>query len=228
MQPTESNVNDFFKRLIDKDPTHKLIEAQNAYKQWFKDYREGNKKLEKHLGGMNAFNLSESEATLVLSYTARTSSWTNEHARTSLKEDSDIFRTEHNKLLVDILHKLPSYKEKTVYRMDFDSFANYEKELFYPWAEDKIGMVVHVPYFWSTSKDKWDDNLTWVIHTSRNSKARDISSLTQNPNEAEVLFIPGANFIIDRVDSKNNVVFLTEVDGLDYDIPLIGLYYINY
>jgi hypothetical protein len=228
MQQTELNINSFFNRLIEEDSRHELIEAKNAFEVWFKEYREGNKRLEKHLGGMNALNLSELEATLILSYTARTSSWTNEHSRDSLKEDTDNFRKEHNSLLTEVLKKLPPYTQKKVYRMDFGSSANYKKELFYPWIENKIGKIIYVPYFWSTSKDKWDDELTWVINTSRNSKARDISNLTQNPNEEEVLFIPGANFMIDRVDSKNNLIFLTEIESLDYDIPLIGLYYLNY
>jgi hypothetical protein len=229
MNSLENEVNDFFKRLAEQDNKHALLTARKAYTKWFDDYKQGRGELDRHLIGMNEHNLSCSEATLILSYTARTSSWTNQHAHYSLSQDNDLFRLEHNSLLSKILARIPLYSGKTVFRIDFNSPACYDEDSFYTWIEDKIGQVLHVPYFWSTSKERWDDNcLTWEIQTSSNSNARDISNLTQTPSEKEVIFISGTNFQVLSVDKEKHLVSVIEVDTEEYDIPLIGLYYKNY
>lgn len=178
---------------------------------------------------MTNYKLSELEATLILSYTARTSNWTNGHSHDSLAYDTDKLRCEHNSLFAKILDKLPGYNQKTVFRMDFNSPANHDQDSFYSWISKRIGQIIHVPYFWSTSKERWDDDCSiWKIQTCTTSKARDISDLTQNPNEQEILFISGTNFQIKAVDTKNKLISVNEITAEQYDIPLIGIHYKNY
>jgi hypothetical protein len=225
MYSLEQNIKVLFDKISAQKRDHDLLVAKDAFSTWFKDYKNGQGDLDKHLAGMLRHGLSEAEATLILSYTARTSRWTNQHSRNSLMPDMDSIRVEHNILLDKVLDKLPPFSLGKVFRMEIGCYFNEDKEL-YKWLETKKGDVFHVPYFLSTSKDKWDERgLIWEINTSDDSNARDISDLTQNPGEREVIFKRGSNFKIDRI--SKNTVFVSETKQ-NHHFPLIGVYHKNY
>ena len=61
--------------------------------------------------------------------------------------------------------------------------------------------------FMSTSKtDPFAGKFQFEIHSK---SGRDIGSLSEHPNEAEVIFRPGTEFRIDSISVKNGVTYVT-------------------
>lgn len=98
------------------------------------------------------------------------------------------------------------------------------------WFESKMGKIFTIPYFLSTAKEDYDNSdLVWQISTHHtNSQGRDISNLSNNKYELEVLFDKGVKFKIKYLDRSKNYIYLEEVDSSSVsDFDLVGLYTLN-
>jgi len=108
---------------------------------------------------------------------------------------------------------LPSYSNKLVYRLD--SLADwYEVE---KWYKRNINTIFKVPEYRSTYKrEPASYKYNMVIKTCKNSKGVDIENAIRvlEPVKAdvenEVLFKRSTNFIIEKFDQKNKIIFLME------------------
>ncbi|MFN0293458.1 ADP-ribosyltransferase [Pedobacter helvus] len=105
------------------------------------------------------------------------------------------------------LECLPSFGQQTVYRMEthhpvISDYQNYFK--------GKFGQVMSVSFNLSTSKDDWEDEkVVYVINTlTENSRAKDISRLTNFAKEQEVLFLKDTHFQINRQEEKNGKLYI--------------------
>jgi|SRR5690554_5284754 len=196
---------------------------KRPYKKWFEMYQEGDKSLDKYLYGMIENKLTENEVTPILAFTAQKSNWVN---RTLRNGDllNEINKKEYVEHLDAVLEKIKSPTEKFVYRMESEP---NEKEIL-KWFQNNIGVNICVPYFLSTSKYKWEwESLIWEIEIlSNNSFAKDISNISVNPSEREVLFKRNSKFVIS--DVHDNVISLRELRDTTFTrIELIGAYYLN-
>lgn len=204
-----------------------ILELENPYKKdfnpWFESYKNGDLEISKHLCGMTINKLTEDEASYILSYTARNSSWINRRLREG--ERLDLKQILFAEKLNASLNKMPSFNNNFAYRMD----SQLNEEVVISWFKKKINCTFNIPYFLSTSKDNWGSNCEiWKIKTlESNSFGKDISNLTQNPLEKEILFKQHSKFRIDNVDS-NNMVILSEINQNEQvDFELTGLYHRN-
>lgn len=197
-----------------------------GFMPWFVDYRSGNKTYEPHLKGMTDNNLTEDEAFMLLAYTSSYSEWINLEPR-----NGKAFEGEDKILYADylsyVLEKLPAYNERTVYRMETWVYDE-EKEL--KWFNKMVGKTFTLPYFLSTAKHDYENTtVVWEIKTlESNSRARDISNITNNKHEQEVLFIRNSKFKVRAVNKKKNYIYLDEVCcNSKADFALTGVYCSN-
>ena len=109
----------------------------------------------------------------------------------------------YDEVLLKALQSLPHHNDQTVYRMtkyveDITPYAIY--------FDSKNGMVLSDPCYMSTSKDEWtSEKLVYEITTLQSdSNARDISRLTNNAIENEVLFIKGTRFLVKSILKKED------------------------
>ncbi len=198
---------------------------RKQYDHWFERYRKGDKDLDDNLLGMIGNGLSEEEASFILSFTARKSSWVNMELRNGI-DFSTIEKAEFAEGLTNAISKMPSFDNEIVYRMD--SPSENEDGIVREWFSRKIGSIFRIPYFLSTSKANWKNTAyTWKINTlKRNSLGNDISNMTNNKMENEILFHRNSIFRVDNVD--NDFIHLTEIEeNQRIDFDLVGLYYKN-
>lgn len=97
---------------------------------------------------------------------------------------------EYKRLLNISLDELPSFNEKLCYRWVSipDEAINYLKQ--------KIGLIIKIPQFWSTSNFRNEGYETnFVIGVSNDTSARYIADIVKK-TEGEVLFKSGTNFIV--------------------------------
>jgi hypothetical protein len=118
------------------------------------------------------------------------------------------------RLLNSALNKLDSLNNSTIYRDIRKPDDGAEKWLDY--YEQNIGKVIKFNDFLSCHTDNVrisDDETDYqfVIKTSQNSNGKDIQNMTLIQIENEVLFKNGTNFLIEKVDKKNNQVFMKEI-----------------
>ena len=148
-------------------------------------------------------SLSKEEAILILAYAGGLSSWINDEFRKN-KLITCNCKLKLIELLNKTLYKIKSYSS-IVYRMD--SPIDNNKEL--NWFSKKISSKLRIPYFLSTSKEKWEkEKIFWEITPlETNSLAKDISEISLKKNEQEVLFMTNACFEITGVDKKINWCF---------------------
>ncbi|MBA9078189.1 ADP-ribosyltransferase [Rufibacter quisquiliarum] len=212
---------------LEKNWDDNLRDSFRGFKVWFDSYRNGDVKLDRNLKGMIDHNLTEEEAFLVLTYTAsKTSSWVNHDLRNgnTHKRADKILYSEY---LSFVLNKIPPFNNALAFRMETE--VSDDEEVL-NWFESKMGRTFVLPYFLSTSKEDWgNDQLVWQIQTlPKNSLARDISNLTNNPPEQEILFNKGAKFLIKGVDKEKCYVYLDEIDSQhETSFALTGLYHWN-
>lgn len=220
------DLNEFFEKCKGVKDTHGVYKTKlfDNFKSWFESLRKGEDTYVENLQGMIDYGLSEEEAVFILGYTASSSSWVNSDLRNGLDPDSKC-KELFIRHLSDSLNKIPPYGSKTVYRMDEGCHNDPKIEL--EWFESKIGSVFRIPYFLSTAKEDYENSeIVWQIVTHHlNSKGRDISNLSNNKFEMEVLFDRNAKFKIIDVDKNRNYVFLQEIDPMQPSkFDLIGLY----
>lgn len=189
------------------------------FDQWFAEYRKDKTKHAEHLAGMDRYNLTEEEAGYVLTYTGFCARWVNPPFRAGHRSPINPEVLEYANNLKQTLDKIPSYNNQTVIR-NSPCTLNFKKAL----IEQPIGLILRVPFFLSTSKDKWpsqgDSDEYWEIKTAdTNSKAKDICDLTSNSYENEVLFNQGTLVRIDRI--TDHTTYMTEITDGYYDIDMV-------
>ncbi|MBD0263024.1 MAG: hypothetical protein ICV78_09950 [Tolypothrix sp. Co-bin9] len=217
-------LNDHHREWYDES----LRDAYNAFLPLFVDLRNGVAPKPKYaaIEGMVQYGLSEAEAFFILEYTARSSRWVNEDLRAGrrLSTPDKILFVE---ALDSALNKIPSYNNRIVYRMDK---PHGEKADIIKWFEIRKGAEFGIPYFLSTAQEDYHNSpIVWQIRTlNEGSFAKNISNLTNDAAELEVLFKRGANFRIAGVDNKKSYVFLEEIPSeAAVDFSLIDWYYSN-
>ncbi|WP_162427275.1 ADP-ribosyltransferase [Pontibacter pudoricolor] len=212
---------------LESDPSMRLeYSYQRGFMPWFIDYRSGSTKFEANLKGMKDYNLTEQEAFFLLAYTSSYSGWVNGDLRDGNKHNRDDIALFSDGLYC-VLNKIPAFGSSFVYRME-SQVADVDEEL--SWFERKTNSTFMLPYFLSTAKEDYkNSSVVWQIKTlEQGSLARDISNLTNNKSEKEVLFNRNAKFIIRGIDRATSYVYLEEVSpALKADFKLTGIYYKN-
>lgn len=189
-----------------------------SYKNGKTDYAS------KHIG-IKENNLTDCEALSILSYTGSLSKWINSDLRIGNKVECAckivfIENLDHS------LSQLNPFNNRVVFRMDSPS----DTDCVLIWFNENKGIKVNVPYFLSTSKNVFDthNDVTWEIMTMhRKSLSRDISNISNNKNEEEVVFKANSYFIIEKVNFETKKIYLKETIYSEASIPLTGLYYLN-
>jgi hypothetical protein len=202
-----------------------LRESYFGYQDWFKRYREGDKSLDPNLKGMIDNKLTEDEAFFILAYTGSCSSWINSRLRDGTSLDSEC-KKYFADCLDQVLDKIPTANGEIVFRMDL---PGNENEIL-AWFDKHKGRKIRIPYFLSTAKEDYNNtNIVWEILTlKKNSKGKDISNLSNNQFEKEVLFKRNSCFKVDHIDQSKNYVHLVEIpicEKINFD--LVGLYHLN-
>jgi hypothetical protein len=176
----------------------------------------------KCLDGILDCGLSDEEAAYILSFTGGNSRWLNHPYRYGFPIES-ICRQFYAMNLENVLNKLPEFNNKYLYRMESQT-APVKEEL--EWFTKKTGSTIHTPYFLSTSLINFNSTeVTWHIKTlDLGSRARDLTRLTNNIKEEEVLFNRNAFFKILSVDSNKGMVELEEQTEIVDSIKLVGNY----
>jgi hypothetical protein len=167
-----------------------------------------------NLDAMINYNLSSEEASIVYMYTHHNIyNKLNYNLRENSQNlDEDI--KEYTNLLNLSLEKLPSVNETTLYRdirYPENGVAHCLK-----YYKNNIGNVLSFNDFLSCHTDDViiSDKKTdfqFVIKTSKNSNAKDIQQLTLINLEKEILFKNMSFFLIEKVDRKNNQVYMSEI-----------------
>ena len=198
----------------------------HGFTPWFKRFREGDTSLSPNLQGMVENGLTEEEAFLILAYTGSSSGWINSDLREGkiLQEPDKVLFA---KYLDYVLEKMPSFDSQVVFRMETPSG---DAETVLKWFESKLGSTFVLPYYLSTAQEDYENSeIVWKINTlSQGSFGKNISNLSNNKYEKEVLFKRGAKFKIKSTDLEKSYIFLEEVNSFTQeDFPLTGLYHRN-
>jgi len=206
---------------------HTLTQTYQGFIGLLDSFRKGNKTHFEHYCGILECNLTNEEAFLILAYTGACSSWLNDDKRNNLE-----YSSEGKKLYADSLNetltKLTSFNDAIVFRMD--SPSGDSKEIL-RWFKRKVSSVFTIPYFLSTAKEDYQNTpITWIIKTlPNNSLGKDISNITNNKYEKEVLFRRNSCFQITKVQIGKAQVFLEEVGASSViNFSLTGFYFRNF
>ena len=199
---------------------------EEGFKQWFERYKNGDKSLEDNLSGIQKNSLSNDEAFYILAYTGSSSRWLNSDLRNNV-----VVRNVCKQLYIDNLNnsldKVAPFNNGIVYHMDSPSAEDVE---ILDWFESKIGRKFKIPFFLSTSKEDYKNSpIVWEIETlKKESYGKDISNITNNKYEYEVLFRTESCFEIKRVNREKQYIYLKEVEAdSNCDFNLTGLYHLN-
>jgi len=194
---------------------------EKGFLPWFESFKKGEVRLKDNLSGMIENGLSEEEAFYILFYTGGGSSWINSELRNGEYTLSRCKKVVMEKLDF-ALSKVKSFDGEKTFRMDFPN--NDEKDEL-DWFESKINSKIFIPYYLSTAKEDYENSeIVWEINTLPNtSSGKDISNLTNNKYELEVLFKRGTTFEIAGIDRSRNYIFLNEYNG-SFDLVLAGRY----
>lgn len=197
---------------------HDLGIKFNKYcKTFLKLYREDRKLFYKenpkvNLDGIDMHNLIDEQSFCIYSYTSSCSNWINGDIRN--KKKLSICKELYAQYLDKSLDKIPSHNERHIFRMDTPDEYQIQK-----WKKTKVGEIIHIPYFLSSSKENWDVESTdrsWIVWKIKilasNSKARDISNLTNLDEEQEILFKRNSYFKVETVNIGQKVIELIEVE----------------
>ena len=192
---------------------------EKGFKLWFERYRMGDKSLDANLSGMLENRLSEEEAFYILVYTGGLSRWVNSELRNSETPKSQCKQTFVARLN-QALDKMKSFNAGIVFRMDYPPG---DKAIALKWFETKIGSKFRIPYFLSTAKEDYNNSeVVWQIKSlGDQSLGKDVSRLTNNKYELEVLFKTGSCFEILSVDIARSYIFLQELaqdSHTDFDL----------
>lgn len=222
-----SNEFESFLKLCDDTKNHHGQVVRDTYYKgflnWFQKYRNGDQSLDNNLKGMIKNGLDEEEAFMMLAYTGSYSSWVNSDLRNSRMSNCECKREFISRLNM-ALDKVIAFNNQTVFRMDSPS---EDKDKVLNWFDSKVESIFRIPYFLSTAKEDYENTeIVWKIKTlAENSLGKDISDITNNQHELEVLFRTGSCFLIENVDFDKAYITLSEVSNdSQVDFELTGCY----
>jgi hypothetical protein len=211
------------KNYHDTEVSETIIEFVN----WCIRFRNGDHNLKENLNGMISNGLTNEEASLILAYTGSCSSWIN----SELREEGQVGECDCKKEFINRLNlaldKVKPFNNQIVYRMDSPS---EDKNTVLNWFNSKISKVFKIPYFLSTAKEDYNNSeIVWRIQTLPiNSFGKDISQLSNNKYEQEVLFRTGSFFKIKGIDNERKYINLLEIKNeSEVNFNLVGCYCSN-
>lgn len=110
-----------------------------------------------------------------------------------------------------------AYSNATVYRVDHP-YAGLSFDDFSLWFVRRLKRIIEFPQFLSTTTDPINlfpgQNVLFKICTSSKSSGKIISSIVEHYcPESEVLFKSNSKFMIQKVDTINEVIILKEVSS---------------
>lgn len=165
-----------------------------------------------NLEGVNTYNLTDEQAFCIYSYTTSCSDWINIGIR--YKQEMTICKKYYADFLDESLDKISQCSKEYIFRMD-----SPDQDQIQSWKKKRIGDTINIPHFLSTSKENWDEESTsteWIIWRIKtlelNSKARDISNVTNSREEKEVLFKRNSCFMIEAINIDSKLIDLIEID----------------
>jgi len=193
---------------------------EKAFKSWIDDFSK-ERSSEPRVLELKRLGLTSEDGFFIWSYTGSSSSWLNCDKRNGNNFSSSC-KQEFATHLEKGLRKLPIYIGK-VWRWEE---ADDEMRKF-NWFKENIGLTIVIPYFLSTGKDNiTSEPMLWEIQTIDSGNARDISTISNNAFEAEVLFLPNAKFKITGVGRDNKTVFMQELHpDSEAEFELSKIYY---
>ncbi len=166
----------------------------------FDEILNGNDKINRHvcIEGIELYKLTRDEALHILAYTSHSAKWINHlirvnHIHDCISCQSFIFN------LDKALKKIPPTRANLLYRMIF-SYSELPK----------YGDIIIVNYYLSTSiEDFGNTELLWrITPLKENSKGRDVSKITNNKEEVEVVFLRNSRFKVVEITSTANKTFI--------------------
>ncbi|SEO94204.1 ADP-ribosyltransferase exoenzyme [Flavobacterium sp. CF108] len=167
-----------------------------------------------NLDAIIKYDLSQEEASIVYMYTHHhIYENLNHNLRNNFENLDEDFKVYSNRLN-SALDKLPSFSEQILYR-DIRHPQN-GNDACLQYYEQNIGRALMFNDFQSCHTDDKrisdeETDFQFVITTTKNSNAKDIQELTFVNNEKEVLFKNRTQFLIERVDKKENRVYNKEI-----------------
>lgn len=191
-----------------------------AFKSWLNDFSNDTPENPRVVASKK-MGLTADDAFFIWAYTGSCSSWLNSDKRNCNEYSSDCKRY-FAEFLERAIKKIPVHGG-VVWRWEEAD----EKLQKFNWFKEQVGSSVRVPYFLSTSKDNITaDPMLWEIITIQSGHARDISKISNNPFEDEVLFIANAKFKIISVKDDNRTVVMQELSpDTNVDFDLCRCYY---
>jgi hypothetical protein len=133
------------------------------------------------------------------------------------KNDNNEYINDYTYLLNKVLDELPKYQDKVVYRWD-NTPEDGTKFLI-----EKRPKFIQIPQYWSTSKICKPERNQFIVKTSNNTSAYDVSHISENKFEDEVLFKPNSIFSVK--DISNKIIYLDEID---YNIKQESVFLMKY
>lgn len=220
------NLTEFIELCAEEQDTHRQTMKnlfERAWKSWIEDYAN-EESSEPRVIELKRLGLTAEDGFFIWSYTGSSSGWVNSDKRNGLEYNSDC-KKHFADCLENSLAKLPPFLG-TAWRWEE---ADDELKKF-NWFKEHIGHKIAIPYFLSTAKDNVSaDPMLWKIETVENGNGRDISLISNNEFENEILFIRGAKFEITGVGDDNRTVFMKELSADTItDIDLCGVYYMDF
>ena len=167
-----------------------------------------------NLEAMIKYELSKEEASLVYMYTAHhVPDEVNSHLRSNPKNlQPDI--AEYCRLLTNVLTKLPSFNSGVVYR-DISHPSCSLDDIFEQYENATDGIFCDPSFLSSHIREgRWSDErlgIQLVIHTGIKSNGKNLTELSFNSSESEVLFMRDTKFKVESIDYKSNVLELSEM-----------------
>ena len=188
-------------------------------KSWMNDCNESEPASGEAIA-VRVLDLNADDGFFIKTYTGSCSSWVNSEKRNGQPHFSECKKNYADGLEI-ALRKLPAF-EGTVWRME-EADEEFRK---FKWFKKNIGLTISIPYFLSTSKENWDNSpMIWNINTINKGSGRDISSIANDPQEQEVLFLPKSKFRIKGVANDNKTVYMEELDpDAKTEFELCGVY----
>jgi hypothetical protein len=188
---------------IGKDENYKeqFEWAQKAIDRW----RSGDAAKSWDLSGIDEYGLSDTEATLIYSYTSQAYRPLNRQLNSGkVSAQTRLFEEALN----EVLDKIPVHSGKVIRQYLVEPGAPSAESLLEIYSKSE---VVVFDSFLSTSKDlkfNWDGEVTYHIQSKT---GRSINKISAHSHEQEVLFKSKTAFKIVKVEGKN--VYLEELDG---------------
>ncbi|GAB2612050.1 ADP-ribosyltransferase [Belliella aquatica] len=163
--------------------------------------KEYKKESQVAIDGIEKYQLSKIEALHILAYTGHSSRWINSKIREDkLDGNCKIFIENLDMALAKIT---PSDNMKLFH-------GTYGL-----WNGMVEGGIINVPNYLSTSIEDYESYpVVFRIQTTKeNSKARDISTISNNKDEFEHLFMRGASFRVLRIEEIGKITYVELVEN---------------